>query len=653
MARTGRPTRQIDPTRPFAKFATDLVAVRIRAGLTVKRLAELARSSPAVISAAADGLSLPTVEALEGYIRGCGGTDDDLAHWRDYRAAELRRVAEQVHDDATPATPQLKVVDLGRRRREKAPPPDPRSSGDGHLRDRRFTPDDPTTITTRQEFATALNALRGDRSYVDLQKAAARQEDLVGIPNLNRYIGYGHSLLPSSSLSDMLNGKTLPRPELLELYLRACEVDRQRLRAWMEARERVATEHLPRPPHATRVADVLVRDLGMPERPLNELFAADTTVPVLPPYVPRDIDEPLRRWLTAATGGRGGLLLLVGPSGAGKTRTAYEMVLAVVPSWWLYRPADLDELRGFAAAPTPRTVVWLDDLTHFDGLDPATTRRLLHGGCLIITTLPAQIYQRWTPLPQPGQPDPSARQRAVIGLATVFTIPAELSIGERARAETLAVHDERIAVAVRSTDTEPFQTVAGGSELVRRWTSAPSAQKALLTAALDARRMGVTGPLTADLLREAAVGYLSAAERATLEDGWPSTALAYATATVRGSVSALAPVGNIAGVVIGYHVNDFLAHYAKLVRGAFAPPAEAWAAYAAHLLDADDMFRAAQAAQDRALFPHAEALLRAAVLGGCGEARAALVRLLQVQDRGAEAERVRWRGLNADGTTAA
>lgn len=45
-----------------------------------------------------------------------------------------------------------------------------------------------------------------------------------------------------------------------------------------------------------------------------------------------------------------------------------------------------------------------------------------------------------------------------------------------------------------------------------------------------------------------------------------------------------------------------------------APPGEAWSAYVAHLLEADDMLRAAQAAQERALFQRTENLLRAALL---------------------------------------
>lgn len=346
------------------------------------------------------------------------------------------------------------------------------------------------------------------------------------------------------------------------------------------------------------------------------------------------------------------MLLLIGVSGSGKTRAAYEAVQAVVPLWWLFRPADLAELREFANAPTPRTVVWLDDITAFAGVDSAVLRRLLSGGCVVIATSWPPQYQQWTVLPPHGQPDTHARERGVLELATVMNLPATLSAAERDRADLIAPDDERIAAALRSTDADLVQTLAGGSELVRRWTSAPPIAHAVITAALDARRMGIEGPVTADMLRAAAAGYLPSTELVHLDEGLRA-ALEYATAAVRGGLGIFSPVGDGPGTLIGYHTADYLANHARRIRGPVGLPAEAWRSYSAFLLDAGDMFRAALAAQQRALFLHAENLLRAALLGGCSDAHAALVQFLQSLDRRDEAERVRWRGLNADGTTAA
>ena len=54
-------------------------------------------------------------------------------------------------------------------------------------------------------------------------------------------------------------------------------------------------------------------------------------------------------------------MLLVGGSSVGKTRCAFEAATALLPDWWLVHPAGPAEVAALAAAPFPRTVVWLDD----------------------------------------------------------------------------------------------------------------------------------------------------------------------------------------------------------------------------------------------------------------------------------------------------
>ena len=91
---------------------------------------------------------------------------------------------------------------------------------------------------------------------------------------------------------------------------------------------------------------------------------------VLPEYVPRDIDAAGSgvRAKVAAAAERGGFVLLVGGSSVGKTRCAVEAVRAVLPDWWLVHPAGPAEVAALAAAPPPRTVVWLDELQgYLDG----------------------------------------------------------------------------------------------------------------------------------------------------------------------------------------------------------------------------------------------------------------------------------------------
>ena len=85
------------------------------------------------------------------------------------------------------------------------------------------------------------------------------------------------------------------------------------------------------------------------------------------PYVPRtahDVDIRLRAALVA-----GRMVLVVGPSKSGKTRTAFEAIRARWGQAQLAAPAP-GSLAGLAAHPRLQTssdplVVWLDDLDRF------------------------------------------------------------------------------------------------------------------------------------------------------------------------------------------------------------------------------------------------------------------------------------------------
>src|ERR1700722_12306609 len=59
----------------------------------------------------------------------------------------------------------------------------------------------------------------------------------------------------------------------------------------------------------------------------------------VPTYIPRDIDDELTRKI-AASAERGGFIVIVGDSTAGKTRSAYEALLRVVPDHRLIHPHD-------------------------------------------------------------------------------------------------------------------------------------------------------------------------------------------------------------------------------------------------------------------------------------------------------------------------
>ena len=99
------------------------------------------------------------------------------------------------------------------------------------------------------------------------------------------------------------------------------------------------------------------------------------------------------------------------------------------------------------------------------------------------------------------------------------------------------------------------QTLAAAPQLVARWADARDGSPyawAVLTAALDAARLGARAPLTADLLRASAPGYCTSAQRAKAPESWFEQALAYATGKLHGAAAALSPAGAGMGQVAGY-----------------------------------------------------------------------------------------------------
>src|SRR6185312_6505629 len=110
----------------------------------------------------------------------------------------------------------------------------------------------------------------------------------------------------------------------------------------------------------------------------------------------------------ATAADRGGIVLLVGGSSVGKTRCAVEAVRALLPDWWLVHPAGPAEVAALAAAPPPRTVVWLDELQRYldgeHGLTGTVVRALLNAPhpVLIVGTLWPELYTTYAAVPPPG-----------------------------------------------------------------------------------------------------------------------------------------------------------------------------------------------------------------------------------------------------------
>ncbi|MFF2518913.1 SAV_2336 N-terminal domain-related protein [Streptomyces sp. NPDC058086] len=113
----------------------------------------------------------------------------------------------------------------------------------------------------------------------------------------------------------------------------------------------------------------------------------------IPPYVEREHDAPLRDIVRrGATRGRT-FIVLVGNEGSGKTRSAWEAVCALPDDWVLWAPPTAQDLEKGMPLIRPRTVIWLDnlerfwgvDLTQYDGTQPPV---------MIVATIRSHYWER-------------------------------------------------------------------------------------------------------------------------------------------------------------------------------------------------------------------------------------------------------------------
>ena len=397
----------------------------------------------------------------------------------------------------------------------------------------------------------------------------------------------------------------------------------------------VSDAGMARPPGAVRVSEADVRRLGV-----HAAISVDGVPDEVPPeYVPRDADAAGHgvRARVAIAAERGGFVLLVGGSSVGKTRCAAETIWALLPDWWLVHPDGPGEVAALAAAAPSRMVVWLDELQRYldgeHGLAGGVVRALLNASSpvVIIGTLWPDRYVAYTAFPVPGETDPHAREREVLGLADIVRIPPDFSAAEQDRARAAAGRDPRLRAALEAGGYGLTQTLAAAPQLVARWQDAQGADPygwALLTAALDAARLGARAPLSADLLRAAAPGYCTPRQQAEAPGNWFEQALAYATGKLHGAAAALSPTGAGMGQIAGYTVADYLIQHATRERRYCRVPASTWDAILSQIRDSADATRLAHSAANRLLYRYAIPLYRHAADAGDGFAAGWLAWLL-------------------------
>jgi hypothetical protein len=431
--------------------------------------------------------------------------------------------------------------------------------------------------------------------------------------------------------------------------------------AWLAAQVRDA---LPRPDrHITvagrplaEVTDPFVLEVHRPVRPED----VPPGLPVLPPYVPREHDEVLGQVARAAAGGRSGIAVLVGGSSTGKTRACWE-ALALLrdrdPPWRLWHPIDpsrpdaaLAELPGIGS----RTVVWLNEAQFYldvpDGLGEqvaAGLRELLRdpgrAPVLVLATMWPRFWDALTARPADGDDpqsrvgDPRAQARELLAGHDI-TVPAAFTPAQMSQLARAV--DARMVLAVRSArDREVIQFLAGAPELLARYRNAEPAAKALIDAAMDARRLGMGAGLPLAFLEAAAPAYLTDAEWDALGEEWLQQALAYTAVPckgVRGPLTRIRPraarsrtggsgsrnsdeqpAGDQSGVAgrLLYRLADYLDQHGRAHRAGQIPSSQFWSAAAAHAAPGDQA-ALGDAAHDRGLYRDAAQLHKNAAASG-------------------------------------
>jgi hypothetical protein len=359
-------------------------------------------------------------------------------------------------------------------------------------------------------------------------------------------------------------------------------------------------------------------------------------------------------------------VLVRGESCTGKTRTAFEAVRACLQGWQLVFPKNTERLLALldADALAPRTVLWLNEAHNYlSGIGAEEAAAALHsrleepGPVVVLGTLWPEYHRTLTATPEYGM-DAHPNVRALLDPVRPLDVPT--SFTTTALGNPLVASDPSLATAATtSTGGRITQTLAAGPQLVDHYQQATSHNPyshAVITVAMDARRLGHTSPLPAELLRAAAPGYLTDQQRAAADpDTWFAHALAYAQEKVRGVVAALEPVADPEGMGALpdiYRLSDYLDHHSRAIRRRAFPPDSFWTAAREHAASTADLEALAEAADHRGHHRIAADLYqRAADAGGTG----ALLELAWRRGRTGDldgAEQLYRRAINAGDTAA-
>ncbi|WP_329082442.1 SEL1-like repeat protein [Streptosporangium sp. NBC_01469] len=561
-------------------------------------------------------------------------------------------------------------------------------------------PASPAAGDEKPEFSRALAQLyeqAGEPTYAELIHQAAAQQPPVTIGK--------------SSLGDWLSGKSIPSSARVVEVLIACLQAKATRRGhspmapgWWEAQRtrahrarhanrggRPARRPVPGDdPRAggdtpapgglgwpVKQVDPIALDLGV--HPAIDAGAAAAGLSALPTYLPRAHDAALAAVVDEVqVCGRSRMVVLVGGSSTGKTRACWEAIRSLPAPWWLWHPINPGWAQATLAgleAVKPYTVVWLNETQHYLTTpgDPAGEqvaaglRELLRsperGPVLVLGTLWQSYWAKLTAVPRPDDPDPHAGARVLLA-GTAMELPEAFTDDDLATAAAAGMlADPRTAEAVKQAPSGQLtQYLAGGPALIERYRTASVEARAVLEAAIDARRLGHSLKLPRLFLEEAAAGYLSDEQHDLLADNWLEQAFAYLTDPLpcRGARAPLTRIKNRPGPSTAagqhedepsYQLADYLEQHGAHTRRWKCPPAGFWESAARHA-SATDQTALAKAAHSRGRYRHAAILWHRAADAGDTLALDYLAQMRAQAGDWEEAERLACRAADAGNTSA-
>jgi Flp pilus assembly protein TadD len=267
------------------------------------------------------------------------------------------------------------------------------------------------------------------------------------------------------------------------------------------------------------------------------------------PYAWRNADEAVAQRLKDAAGEpRASMIVLGGPSKAGKTRTALEVLARVLPDGWVLVPADRERLATLASRPAPSDcrdgviVIWLDDIEPW--IVPESADAAGNAACglnhavlqkLDLWERPVVVYATaFGKGARQTEGDYADIVGSFIDAHAPILLEPWLNDEEQARLEASEDFTPEGAERIAEEGIGPYMILARTLRARLDSTESP-AGVALTRAAIDARRCGLLDPLDRQALESLATNYPGHAVSQTERDA----ALAWAHTPIYGDVAML------------------------------------------------------------------------------------------------------------------